>query len=119
MSATPRPWRKSEKTDAVVSDQPCPERTWMSPEYGPEDELRYYGGYVVCESASSADRDLIVCAVNAHDALVRGLRDRMGAAHGLAMAVDPAGGHSGSPETCSHLGCVDARAGLKLAEEAQ
>lgn len=60
-AATPRPWRDSGKSGAVVSDQLGPRQPLN------EATIAFYGGIIVGESIHQADRALIVAAVNEYD----------------------------------------------------
>lgn len=64
MSVTPRPWRDAETMGAIVSDDPD-----AIAARGP-DNLRGYGGAIVCESAEKPDRDFIIRAANEYHALI-------------------------------------------------
>lgn len=59
MSAhTREPWKLGAPSDAVVVDVP--------PDVNPNDpSILYYGGHLICESASDANRRRIVACVNA------------------------------------------------------
>ena len=58
-AATPGPWKESKSNGAVVSNRPtC---RYKSKEEADVDR-KYYGGYPICESAISFDRELIAHA---------------------------------------------------------
>lgn len=59
---TPRPWRRGKVGDTIVSDV-------AATQLQDADCSTYYGGFLVAESMRHEDRDLIIAAVNDHDAL--------------------------------------------------
>ncbi len=61
------PWRAGNVGDAVVSDERLREQ--YPPHYSPEEEVEWYGGYLVAESIAPQNRPLIIAAPDLLEAL--------------------------------------------------
>ena len=67
-AATPRPWLSVRPYGGVVSVDP--DTIARDTDKRGADHVEAYGGALVCESASAADKALIVQAVNEYEALL-------------------------------------------------
>ncbi len=122
MEATPRPWVESRQVDAIVSRDPAAMKYALERRHGGKDLVDHYGGALVAESMSTADRQLVLRAVNHLAPLMEALRNAAVAYH-LARWREDEGrrerrGHVEAFIHCQQEQCRDFHVVLDAAHEA-